>query len=387
MQTANNLGDPDMNSDQGSKGRSRFTNFVLLACFLALGYLLYLVFRPFLSSLIWATVLTVVFFPAFEFILSKTGGRRSLASFLICLLVLLLIVIPVTTLGVVITQQASALFQSMGGSVDQISQESAAKLKQFQERPWVRRIVSLVSQYTGKESADLAADASQIVSRVSQFLVGVGADVLKGAGGLVFSFFLMFLTMFFLLRDGTQFLELIMATNPLPVEYAAEVLAKFRDLSFATFYGTILTAAVQGAAGGLLLWALGISSPVFWGAVVSLVSLVPIVGTLLIWGPMTAYLLITGHPTKAILLVVLGSLAVGSIDNLLKPMIIRGRTDMHPLLIFMGVLGGMQVFGFLGVLLGPLVVAVFISFLNLYRMELRPEPAAPPGGGGPSAGG
>jgi predicted PurR-regulated permease PerM len=226
-----------------------------------------------------------------------------------------------------------------------------------------------------------------IVNKVSQFLVGVGPSVLKGAGGVVFSFFLMFLTMFFLLRDGHQLMELIMATNPLPVEYASEVFSKFRDLSFATFYGTILTAMVQGVAGGLLLWALGISSPVFWGAVVSLVSLVPIVGTLLIWVPMTVYLLITGHPTKAIVLVVIGSLAVGSIDNLLKPMIIRGRTDMHPLLVFLSVIGGMQVFGFLGVLLGPLIVAVFIAFLNLYRVELRREPAPDPGGSGQAVSG
>jgi len=367
---------------QGGKGRSRLANLVLVACFLALGYLLYLVFRPFLSSLVWAMVLTVVFFPVFEFVLRKTGGRRSLASFVVCLLVLLLIVIPVTFLGVVITHQASALYQSMGGDIGQISQQSAARLQQFQEQPWVRRVVTLMNQYTGKESIDIAAEAHRIVNSLSQFLVGIGASVLKGAGGVAFSFFLMFLTMFFLFRDGAQFLELITATNPLPVEYASEVFAKFRDLSFATFYGTLMTAAVQGVAGGLLLWTLGIPSPVFWGAVVSLVSLVPIVGTFLVWAPMAIYLFITGHPTKAILVVVLGGLIVGSIDNLLKPVIIRGRTDMHPLLIFMSVLGGIQVFGFLGVLLGPLIVAVFMSFLNLYRMELRPESAAAPDGSG-----
>jgi predicted PurR-regulated permease PerM len=374
-----------MNAGQGFKGRSRFANLVLLAWFLALGYLLYLLFRPFLKSLIWATVLTVVFFPAFEFVLRKTGGRRSLASFVVCLLVLLLIVIPVTSLGVVITHQASALFQSMGGNMDQISQQSAASLKQLQERPWVRRAITLVNRYTGEEAADITDYANRIARSVSELLIGIGASVLRGAGGAVFSFFLMFLTMFFLFRDGSQVLELITATTPLPAEYASEVLTKFRDLSFATFYGTILTAVVQGAAGGLLLWSLGIPSPVFWGAVVSLVSLVPIVGTFLIWGPMAVYLLITGHPTKAILILALGSLVVGSIDNLLKPLIIGGRTDMHPLLIFMSVLGGMQVFGFVGVLIGPLIVAVSIAFLNLYRMELSPESAADPDGGGHAA--
>jgi predicted PurR-regulated permease PerM len=108
---------------------------------------------------------------------------------------------------------------------------------------------------------------------------------------------------------------------------------------------------------------------VFWGAVVAFMSLVPIVGAFLVWLPMSAYLFFSGHATQAILLLAIGGLVVSSIDNVLKPMIIQGRTNMHPLLVFLSVLGGMQVFGFLGILLGPLLVAIFLSFLNFYRLE------------------
>jgi predicted PurR-regulated permease PerM len=148
-----------------------------------------------------------------------------------------------------------------------------------------------------------------------------------------------------------------------------EIIRKFRDVSFATFYGSLLTAVVQGCAAALLFWILGIASPLFWGAIVSFVSLVPIVGAFLVWIPMSAYLFLSGNTASAIVLLVGGGVVVSSIDNVLKPIIIRGRTDMHPLLVFLSVLGGMQVFGFLGVLLGPLVVAFFVSFLNFYRLE------------------
>ncbi|NWG14242.1 MAG: AI-2E family transporter [Acidobacteria bacterium] len=362
-----------MAEGNSERAKPRFMNLFLLASFLGLGYLLCLIFRPFLTGLIWATVLAVVFSPFFEFALRISKGRRSLAAFGTCLVVLLLIVLPMTFLGIVITRQSVGLYQSVQSNIDMLEQRGSARLQEFQQRPWVRRGMELISPWTGSEEVDIRATAERVVANLSQFLLKAGTSVLKGAGGLVFSFFVIFITMFFLLRDGPHILEFITAANPLPSAYAAAVLSRFRDISFATFYGTILTAIVQGAAASLILWTLGISSPAFWGAIVALTSLVPILGTFLVWIPMFAYLLIVGQTTKGILVLVLGGVVVASIDNILKPMIIQGRTDMHPLLVFLSVLGGMQVFGFLGVLLGPLVVTVFLAFLNLYRLESQKE--------------
>jgi len=358
-----------MSENSLEQGKPRFTNLLLLACFAGLGYLLYLVLRPFLSSLLWATVLTVVFSPVYESLLGRVRGRRSLAAFATCLLVLLLIVIPVTLLGIVITQQSVALYHSLESNIGMLGQQGAERLAEFQQRPLVRQSLDFVGRWTGSGGIDLKTKAQQGVVSVSQFVVGMGASVLKGAGGVVFGFFVIFITMFFLLRDGSDILEFIAQMNLLPTAYSSAVLSRFRDISFATFYGTLLTAAVQGVVGGLILWILGIESPVFWGAVVSLFSLVPIVGTFIVWIPMSAYLFLVGQTTKGILVLALGGLIVASIDNVLKPIIIKGRTDMHPLLIFLSVLGGIQVFGFLGVLLGPLTIAVFLAFLNLYRLE------------------
>jgi predicted PurR-regulated permease PerM len=133
----------------------------------------------------------------------------------------------------------------------------------------------------------------------------------------------------------------------------------------------MLTALVQGAMGAILFWAIGIPASLFWGAVIAFVALLPLFGAFLVWIPWSAYLYLAGETGRAIALLAIGGLVVSSIDNFLKPYIIQGRTNMHPLLVFLSVLGGIQAFGALGLVLGPLAVAVFISFLEFYRIEFR----------------
>jgi predicted PurR-regulated permease PerM len=354
---------------KGPQGLSRFALVFFIVCFAIVGYFLFLIFRPFFSVLVWASVLVVVFWPLFRQILSHMRGRRNLAALLTCLLILLLIVLPITLLGVVITHQSISIYHAVQNQLDSSQGGLLARLHEFEARPWARWGLEQLQRWIGSGPLDIEESARQAAGAVSRWLVARGPSVIAGVGGVLFSFFLMFITMFFLFRDGPQIMETVKASNPLPSVYETEILEKFEAVSYATFFGTILTAIVQGAAATILFLALGIPAPVFWGAVVSFVSLVPIVGAFLVWIPMFGYLLITGDSTRAFILLAVGGLVVSSIDNVLKPLIIRGRTDMHPLLVFLSVLGGMNVFGFLGVLLGPLVVAVFLSFLNFYRVE------------------
>lgn len=351
------------------QGLSRFALVFFIICFAVTGYFLYLIFRPFFSVLVWASVLAVVFWPLFRQVMAHTRRRRNLAALLTCLMILLLIVLPITLLGVVITHQSISIYHALQNQLDSPQGNLLARLHEFEGRPWARWGLEQLQRWLGSGPLDIEESIRQAVGAVSRWLVARGPSVIAGVGGMLFSFFLMFITMFFLFRDGPQIMETIKASNPLPSVYESEILGKFEAVSYATFFGTILTAIVQGAAAVILFLVLGIPAPVFWGAMVSFVSLVPIVGAFLVWLPMFGYLLMTGDSMRAIILLAVGGLVVSSIDNILKPMIIRGRTDMHPLLVFLSVLGGMNVFGFLGVLLGPLVVAVFLSFLNFYRVE------------------
>jgi predicted PurR-regulated permease PerM len=358
-----------MSESPNTSGWTRFATSFFVACFLLIGYLLYLVFRSFFSIFVWATVLTVVFYPLYERILKGTRGRRTAAAFISCLLILILIVLPVTILGILVSQQSIALYHSLQSSMGEMRGGIATKLQEFQTRSWVQWILGFSSSWLKVDKIDLPGLIKQTISAISKFVVELAPSILVGFGGLLYRFLMVFITMFFLFRDGPAIIEFVRASSPLPTIYEAEIIKKFQDVSYATFYGSILTALVQGTAGGLLFWALGIASPLFWGAVIAFVSLVPIVGAFLVWVPMSAYLILSGHTTRGILLLAVGGLVVSSIDNVLKPAIIRGRTNMHPLLVFLSVLGGMEAFGFLGVLLGPLAVALFLSFLNFYRLR------------------
>jgi predicted PurR-regulated permease PerM len=359
-----------MSDDSTKPGLSRLATAVFAGCFIAITYFLYRILAPFLSALIWAVVLTVVFFPLFKFVLARLHGRRTAASSITCLLILLLIVLPVTFLGVLITQQSIALYQSIQGNAVFLGAVTE-RLQELQSRPAFQWLASQTQKWMGFGRVDVQAYLREALSNISRFLMDYGPSVLKGVGGLIFNFFLMLLTMFFLLRDGPALMAIIRSSSPLPEAYELEIFKKFEDVSYAIFYGSLLTAVAQGAAAFLLFLVLGLPAPLFWGAMISLVSLVPVVGAFLIGRPWAAYLLLAGQTVRGIVLLAVGGLVVSSIDNVLKPIIIKGRTDMHPLLVFLSVLGGLQVFGFLGVLLGPLLVALFVSFLHFYREEFQ----------------
>jgi predicted PurR-regulated permease PerM len=358
-----------MTDSSSSPESSRFESIFFLICFLLVGFILYLVFRPFFSIFVWACVLAVIFHPLFRILLRIMRGQRAAASLVACLVILNLIVLPVSFLGIIVSQQSLAFYHGIQDSINSGGGELAAKIQELKTNPGAHWALNQLAAWLGSETADLQGIAAPIMTALRRFLVSKGPSLLVGVGGMFYGLLIMFVTMFFLFRDGPRIMQFVRSSNPLPSKYEAEIIQKFQDISYATFFGSILTALVQGCAGALLFWALGMGTPLFWGALISLVALAPIVGAFLVWIPASAYLMLMGHMTKGIILLAIGGLVVSSIDNILKPIIIQGRTDMHPLLVFLSVLGGMQAFGFLGILLGPLAVAIFVSLLNFYRHQ------------------
>lgn len=339
--------------------------------FLLLGYLLYRVFNPFFSTLVWACALTVVFHPLFRVMLRLFRGRRAIASLTTCLLIVLLIVMPITFLGILLSQQSVSFYHNLQANMEGTANSTAERLREFESQPIVQWLLRQANRFSASEPMDLQGLAHQALSAVTRFLVSRGPSLLASVGEMIYGLLLIFITMFFLFRDGPAIVEVIKTSNPLPESYRSEIFKKFQDVSFATFYGSLLTATVQGSAAALLFWSLGIKPALLWGGITAFVSLVPLIGAFLVWIPMSSYLILTGATTSGLILLAVGGLVVSSIDNVLKPIIIRGRTDMHSLLVFLSVLGGMQAFGFLGILLGPLFVAIFLSFLHLYLEQRR----------------
>jgi predicted PurR-regulated permease PerM len=192
-----------------------------------------------------------------------------------------------------------------------------------------------------------------------------------GFAGFLFSFFLMIAALYFFFVDGKSLVSLGKEMIPLRARHADALLSQFREVSVATLLGTLLTGLSQGATGALVFLVLGLPAPLFWGAVMGAAAFIPFVGAGLVWVPAAVYLFATGSAAKGISLFALGVLLISSVDNLVRTFVMRGRMRMHILVLFLSLIGGVKTFGLVGVILGPLIAALFQTFLTIYKSEFR----------------
>jgi predicted PurR-regulated permease PerM len=198
--------------------------------------------------------------------------------------------------------------------------------------------------------------------------------VLGGAVGLIFNTFFVLFATYYLFRDGTMIASKFFRMLPLDESQVSVLTGRARDVIRVSVYGVLVIAVVQGVLGGLMFWILGIPAVVTWTVVMIIASIIPVVGASIIIAPAVLYLLATGHPGKAVVLALWGVLVVGMADNFLRPRLVGRRTDMHELLVFFSVLGGLQAFGALGFLLGPSVLAVTLAMLEMLQLNRSPAP-------------
>ena len=210
---------------------------------------------------------------------------------------------------------------------------------------------------------------------VSGFIVRNTTSVLANIGEAGFHFVLMLLTMYYLFKDGDGLMERLRDSISLPDDRATSMLKHITDVIRATIYGGLVVAFVQGTLGGLLFLILGVRSPVFWGAVMGFLSLIPFLGAFLVYIPAALIFIVGGSYIKGLVLLIFGIGVVSQIDNFLRPLLISGRTEMHPLLLFFSIAGGLSVFGLLGLVMGPVIAAIFVAIFDLYRMALHQDPA------------
>lgn len=323
----------------------------------------YVVLRPFLSIFLVALVLATIAEPIYVKIRRLTRGREGLAALITCFLVVVVLIVPCLVLLGLLAQQSLQLY-------DWVNQRLHANLLDEemvrQALEWQRRVLpelridprELVKSFTG------------VVGSLSREIVGLSAAALKAVTTTLWQFFLMLVALFYLLKDGGRFLRWALYLTPLPGSLRRELFEKFRGVSESAFYGAFLTALVQGFLGGIGFLIVGLQ-PLVWGVAMAFFSMVPVVGTALVWLPAGMILMLTQHLGSGIFLVIWG-LVVSLSDNVIRPMIMRGRSELHPLLIFFSLLGGIFSFGPLGILLGPLAIVLAISMLQAYEAAARP---------------
>ncbi|HXF38217.1 MAG TPA: AI-2E family transporter [Blastocatellia bacterium] len=344
--------------------KKRVTIIFLSAMTLAALYACYRLFQPFLEPLLSAAVIAVVFYPVHAQIQHRLRSP-SLAALLSTTIVVLLLVVPAVAVILAVKGEVTDLYNLINEKTTE-SGGFSPYVGHLIERPmqWIGRYVDL-------SQVDLRAWVLGRLRELSAVLVAQGWMIVGGLTSFILNSVIAIFTLFFLFREGRSMRRRLAALLPLSAEQVEKLFGGIENTIIGTVYGGLVVAAVQGALTGLALWVFGVPSPVLWGVVAAFFALLPVVGTAAVWAPAAIYLLATGSWIKAIILVIWGAFVVGTIDNVLRPYLISGRVQMHTLLIFFSVFGGVNVFGFLGLFIGPVILAVTITLLSMLRDESR----------------
>jgi predicted PurR-regulated permease PerM len=329
---------------------------MFLAAAGGVAYLCLLIVRPFFGVVAWATVLAITCYPVHRRLVRRTG-RVTLSAFLTSALIVLAVLVPLVFVGGVAAHQLLALGDSLRQVLldpDNLSRRITAALAPLAQR-------------VGLHGDAIVAWAS---TRANKWVADAGEHTLSaaaGVGGAVLSFALTAFVTFLLVRNGESLVASIPDLLPFERTRSEGLLLRIRDVVQASMYGVVAVAAVQGALCGAMFWFLGVPAAALWGLVTIFASMVPFVGTAAVWVPGTVYLAVTGAWLKAIVLAVWGAAVVSSIDNFLRPKLVAGRVRLSGLAMFVAMLGGVQAFGALGIVLGPVLFATATAILVLLR--------------------
>ncbi|MCE5195497.1 MAG: AI-2E family transporter [Nitrospiraceae bacterium] len=338
---------------------NRFYVLTSVSILVVLGYLTYIILKPFIGSLIWAAVFTIVFYPLYKLVL-KFVKSKIVASSITVLIAILVIIGPLLSLFLLLIDELTTLAEKTDKGVIEFITDFFAS-----ER--VSHFVSKVKSYFDLENVSPADIITGNIKAYGQSVVAHFSDWIKNITGLILDFVFMIFALFFFLKDGPDFLETIKYYLPFSDEQKQRLGREITDMVISTLYGGVMVSLIQGVMGGFAFFALNISSPVLWGAVMAVVSFLPVLGTFVVWGPVGIYLITTGSYAKGIALLVFGTLVIGIIDNMLRPIIVSGRTKIPTLFVLFSIIGGLSAFGIIGFIIGPLILALFFSVFAIFR--------------------
>lgn len=336
-------------------------------------------FTPFFYPIVWAIVLTLFCYPVFKPLkqtltgLKVLKGNESIASLCMCILIISFIIIPVFALLGVLTNEFLRVYDEFQTA---LSSKGAGIIPDLSAYPLLNKLlVKLMSMFNIHNDSSLEQFIADIIKRFSDFFISQGTAVFKNIITIIFDGLLMLVVLFYLFRDGERFLDTfkgILPFHDIEIERFFKIIS---DVLYATLYGNILTALIQAGLGVFILWILAFSAPLLWGIVMGIATFIPIIGTALVWVPATAYLFITGAYIKGATLLVFSVLLISQIDYFLRPYLISGKTHLHSLFLFFSILGGLSVFGLLGIILGPIIIALCVSILEIYRLNYLGPPS------------
>ena len=321
---------------------------------------------PFFVPIFWAVVLSVVFHPYYRLLRRRMRLGSAVASLLTCVSVVAFIVVPAVLLASSLAAELASLYRWAEGYLKGMTGDAGGSAGLA--AAWALDYVeSLAGDYIDISSLDIKSHVASLVKSASAFLTNALTGAVVDITRFMLDTALAFFILYYMLKEGEGFVSSVKGLLPLSEEKASAVLEKTGEVVSATLYGGVLVSAMQGILGGTAFWVLGLSSPVLWGMFMMIAAFLPLVGPALIWAPAAVYLVVKGSVVKAVLLALWGVVVVGLADNILRPLIVSGRTNLHPLLLFLSILGAINVFGIIGLVAGPLVLSVAMAAVEIYR--------------------
>jgi predicted PurR-regulated permease PerM len=339
-----------------------------LAVVALLAYLSFRIFEPFLAPIYWAFLLAFMLFPMNRTVRSLLRGRRALAAALMTIGVTLGIAVPAALIAVAFAKQAVELGHRVSALGERYQISGPVDLLKL---PVLGGAIEFLQRRFGVEDTQLRDWLVQGSQDAVQFLLARGRDVLVGAFGLVGMLSVTLFVLFFFFRDGDGMAGRLVGVIPFDGRRKEKLERHLEEVTRAVVFGTVVTAFVQGILLGVGFWITGVPSPVVFGAIAAVASFVPLVGTALVWVPAVVYLWTQGVIWKTLFLAIWSIVIVGTSDNLLRPLLVSGKSQVGTLTVFFGALGGLAAFGFVGLFLGPVILALVLALLEFVEEAQR----------------
>jgi predicted PurR-regulated permease PerM len=356
-----------MPRERGSEGE-RIASLIFYGTVLLLGWLAYRIVEPFLVELGWALVLTICLEPIRGRLVKRFGPTRT--ALLLTLVVLLLLALPLTFAGFALLDEGQ---QVVANLKDELQSKGGGAAWLHEAYDWVHARLPFLP--TEEEAI---AKVTTRLGDVTGFVAARAGGLLAGVAALVFKLVIMLGMLFFFLRDSDSFAAGFRRVLPFAADQNERLLVLTRTLVSASVTAVLLGSCIQGIIGGITFALLGIPGAAVWGLVMSILAFLPIVGATLVWLPTAVWLLLSGSVAKGVILLGVGAGILGNVENVVRPLLISGHTKMNTLVLLVSLLGGIGAFGFIGVVLGPLVAAIITALAESYLVPAAEEPAAAP---------
>ncbi len=340
--------------------------YFLIGILLLFGVAVYRMFAPFIIALVTAFVLWQLLEPMFERTVSVVRNRR-LASLMSCLVIVALVIVPLAFVGTIATKEAINLYQNSDYEAGSVL-DFEKKIIDFVARNFV------INGLTDGQSIDSIGSELNL-GEIAKKGLEIGMNLLKfgyeQTTQILFMTFIMLFVLYYLFLEGNNFVAYIFRLSPLNDREENMLWSKMLSMTKATIKGTLFIGLIQGVMGGISFWTLGVGAPFLLGVIMAIFSALPLIGPIAVWLPVVIWLLVGGETVKALILLFIGSLVIGSVDNLLRPKLVGKETALHPIWVLIGTLGGIMQFGIMGFVIGPVIMTIFIALLEMFEKKIK----------------